>query len=340
MVSSKQMASFVISVFVFCLLASSFSSKALNFKLSTKEQQNWINHGGDIYNRRYANKEHKINLETVSNLTLKWKFYAGKDITATPSIFDGTLYFPSWKGEIFAVRACDGSLVWKQNLQELTGLKPTGLVAGVNNLTVSRATPTIADEFVIVGIYGPAVVIALKRLTGELVWQTRLDSHDSSVLTMSGTYYKRAFYVGTSSLEEGLSPEQCCTFRGSFSKLDIHTGAILWQTYMLPDNHGKLGEYAGAAVWGSSPSIDEARNHVYIATGNLYSAPLRVRRCQEKQNNLTTRPTHPDECVEEENHSNSILALDLDNGEMKWYHQLGGYQGRMHSLSSGGNCPQ
>nr|XP_029148386.1 uncharacterized protein LOC114925247 [Arachis hypogaea] len=194
MVSSKQMVSFVISVFVFCLVASSFSSKALNFKLSTKEQQNWINHGGDIYNRRYANKEHKINLETVSNLTLKWKFYAGKDITATPSIFDGTLYFPSWNGEIFAVRACDGSLVWKQNLQELTGLKPTGLVGGVN-WTVSRATPTIADEFVIVGIYGPAVVIALKRLTGELVWQTRLDSHNSSVLTMSGTYYKRFVYI-------------------------------------------------------------------------------------------------------------------------------------------------
>ncbi|XP_020975895.1 uncharacterized protein LOC107635317 [Arachis ipaensis] len=159
---------------------------------------------------------------------------------------------------------------------------------------------------------------------------------------MSGTYYKRAFYVGTSSLEEGLSPEKCCTFRGSFSKLDIHTGAILWQTYMLPDNHGKLGEYAGAAVWGSSPSIDEARNHVYIATGNLYSAPLRVRRCQEKQNNLTARPTHPDDCVEEENHSNSILALGLDNGEIKWYHQLGGYDVwflACNNVSSSPNCP-
>ncbi|XP_025696628.1 uncharacterized protein [Arachis hypogaea] len=341
MVSSKQMANFVISVFVFCLLATSLS-EALNFKLySRKEQQNWINHGGDIYNRRYANKEHKISLETISSLSLKWKFYAGKDITATPSIFDGILYFPSWNGEIFAVRASDGSLVWKQNLQELTGLTPTGLVGGVN-WTVARATPTIADEFVIVGIYGPAVVIALKRLTGELVWQTRLDSHNSSTLTMSGTYYKGAFYVGTSSLEELTSIEQCCTFRGSFSKLDIHTGAILWQTYMLPDNHGKLGEYAGAAVWGSSPSIDEARNHVYIATGNLYSAPLRVEECQEKQNNQTTRPTHPDECVEEENHSNSILALGLDNGDIKWYHQLGGYDVwflACNNLSSSPNCP-
>ncbi|MED6219697.1 hypothetical protein PIB30_038184 [Stylosanthes scabra] len=182
------MGSFVISVFPFCLLAVS-SSQALNLELSTNEQENWINHGGDIYNRRYASKEHKISLETVSNLTLKWKFYAGKDITATPSIYDGTLYFPSWNGEIYAVRACDGSLVWKKNLQELTGLTSTGFVADVN-WTVSRATPTIAGEFVIVGIYGPAVVIALKRLTGDLVWQTRLDSHNSSTVTMSGTYYK------------------------------------------------------------------------------------------------------------------------------------------------------
>ncbi|MED6158337.1 hypothetical protein PIB30_031859 [Stylosanthes scabra] len=152
----------------------------------------------------------------------------------------------------------------------------------------------------------------------------------------------RAFYVGTASLEETLSLEQCCTFQGSFSKLDIETGAILWQTYMLPDNHGKLGEYAGAAVWGSSPSIDEARNHVYIGTGNMYSAPLRIIRCQEKQNNLTTPPSQPDECIEPENHSNSIVALDLEDGEIKWYKQLGGYDVwflACNNLSSSPDCP-
>ena len=38
--------------------------------------------GGDLYNRRYAYKERKINPETAPNLRLKWKFNAGKDITA------------------------------------------------------------------------------------------------------------------------------------------------------------------------------------------------------------------------------------------------------------------
>jgi outer membrane protein assembly factor BamB len=284
---------------------------------------------------------------------LKWKFNAGKDITSTPSIFNGTIYFPSWNGYIFAVKEFDGSLVWKKNLTKLTGLKATGFVANAN-WTVARATPTIAydEDLVIVGIYGPAVVVALNRSNGELIWQTRLDGNDAGVVTMSGTYYRglvlffvrhlmilfkilgikmlvltflyRAYYVGSSSLEELKSEEECCTFRGSFSKLDIKSGAILWQTFMLPDNKGKRGEYAGGALWGSSPSIDSSRNHIYIATGNLYSAPLRIRQCQEKQNNLTI-PTHLDECIEEENHSNSILALDLDNGEIKWFQQFGGY---------------
>lgn len=118
--------------------------------------------------------------------------------------------------------------------------------------------------------------------------------------------------------------ELCCTFRGSLSKLDVRTGAILWQTSMLPNNFGKTGEYAGAAIWGSSPSIDVLRNLVYIATGNLYAAPANVRECQERENNQTV-PTSPDKCIEPDNHSNSILALDLDSGKIKWYKQLGGY---------------
>ncbi|KAH7554055.1 hypothetical protein JRO89_XS12G0102900 [Xanthoceras sorbifolium] len=295
------------------------------YTVNTKQAaQNWPNHGGDLYNRRYANKEKKISPETVSKLHLRWKFYAGGDISVTPAIFNGTVYFPSWNGNLYAVKASDGSLVWKKNLQKLTGFNNTGFVLNVNS-TVSRSTPTIAGDLLLVGLFGPAVVIAVKRSNGNLVWSTRLDhDHARSFITMSGTYYKGTFYVGTSSIEEGLSVELCCTFRGSLAKLDAKTGRVLWQTFMLPDNFGKTGEYSGAAIWGSSPSIDPVRNHVYIATGNLYSAPLHVRQCQEEENNQTT-PTSPDKCIEPENHSNSILALDINTGKIKWYKQLGGY---------------
>ena len=142
-----------------------------------------------MYNTRNANKETKISPKTASELRLKWRFHAGKDITATPAILNGTLYFPSWNGYLYAVKAADGALVWKKNLQELTGLNPTGLVAGVN-WTVSRATPTVARDLLIVGIYGPAVVIAVEMSTGELAWSTQLSGAVAGVVTMSGTYYQ------------------------------------------------------------------------------------------------------------------------------------------------------
>ena len=84
----------------------------------------------------------------------------------------------------------------------------------------------------------------------------------------------RAYYVGTSSQEEGLPPEERCTFRGSFSKLNIQAGGILWQTYMIPDNHGQKGEYSGAAVWRSSPPIDASKNHIYTLPLETCILPL------------------------------------------------------------------
>ncbi|XP_017637075.1 uncharacterized protein LOC108479155 [Gossypium arboreum] len=285
----------------------------------------WLSHGGNLLNRRFAEKETKISPETVSQLRLKWKFEAGRDITATPSVFEGRVYFPSWDGYLYAVKQSDGSLIWKQNLQQLTGINSTRVISNVN-VTASRTTPTIADDLLIIGISGPAFVVAVKQSNGELIWSTQLDDHPAAVITMSGTYYDGNFYVGTSSLEEEVSIEECCIFRGSFVKLNAKTGKILWQTFMLPDNFGNRDKYAGAAIWGSSPPIDVTRNLVYVATGNLYSAPQNVIDCQERQNNqIQVAPTHSDECVEPENHSDSFLALDLDTGDIKWFHQLGGY---------------
>lgn len=135
-------------------------------------------------------EEEKISPKTVSGLRLKWEFFAGKDITATPAIADGVLYFPSWNGNLYAVEAESGSLVWMKNLTELTGINGIRFIANVN-VTVSRSTPTVAGRLLIVGLYGPAVVIAVERATGSLVWSTRLDKHVTGLVTMSGTAYAR-----------------------------------------------------------------------------------------------------------------------------------------------------
>ncbi|KAG8501572.1 hypothetical protein CXB51_003847 [Gossypium anomalum] len=221
----------------------------------------------------------------------------GQGISATPAIFDGTVYFPSWDGCIYAVKASNGGLVWKKMLQQLTGLNSTRAVSNIDpNITVSRTTPVIAHDLLIFGMSGPAYVVAVKRSNGELVWLTQLDKQPKAIITMSGTYYNGHFYVGTSSSEVTVSIEQCCIFRGSFVKLNARTGKILWRTYILPDNFGQRGEYAGASIWGSSPSIDIRRNHVYIGTGNLY-LHLKIKW--------------------------NCLALDRDNGNLIWSTEAG-----------------
>ncbi|XP_015894914.3 uncharacterized protein LOC107428835 [Ziziphus jujuba] len=302
----------IIVVILLCLLTS----------LDNTLANIWPNHGSDLRNTRNANGEVRINPRSVSNLRLRWKFFAGKDISATPSVADGVIYFPSWNGNLYAVNAFNGALIWKQNLTELTGLTGTGITV---NVTVSRTTPAVAADLLIVGIYGPAVVIAVARSNGRLVWLRQIDPRPRVIITCSGTVYLGAFYVGVSSLEVTLPAKQCCTFRGSLVKLNVRTGAILWQTFMLPDNGGKLGGYAGAAIWGSSPAIDISRRHVYVGTGNLYIAPPEVLRCQEEQNNQTGKPNHPDQCIEPDVHFNSILAVDIDSGKIIWSRQLGGY---------------
>jgi outer membrane protein assembly factor BamB len=177
----------VLSLFTLYLLSLTPTANA-NGYIAT---QNWLNHGGDLFNTRHASKEIKISPGTASKLRLKWKFYAGSHVTATPAIYDNNLYFPSWNGYIYAVRTSDGSLIWKKNLLTLTGLNTTGFVYAVNT-TISRSTPTIAGdrgELLVFGLYAPAVVLAVERSTGRLVWSTFLDRHPASLITMSGTYY-------------------------------------------------------------------------------------------------------------------------------------------------------
>lgn len=137
-------------------------------------------------NRRYAYGEVLINPVTVRNLRLRWSFYAGKDISATPAVANGVVYFPSWNGYLYAVNAFNGALIWEQNLSKLTGLSGTGIVV---NVTVSRSTPTIAGDLLIVGIYGPVVVVAVSKSNGRLVWSTQLDPRPRSQITMSGSFY-------------------------------------------------------------------------------------------------------------------------------------------------------
>lgn len=71
--------------------------------------------------------------------------------------------------------------------------------------------------------------------------------------------------------------------------------------------------------------MDASRGIVYVVTGNLYTAPPEVTECQDKQNNQTTKPTKPDQCIGSDVRFNSIIAMDIKSGKVIWSQQLGGY---------------
>ena len=73
---------------------------------------------------------------------------------------------------------------------------------------------------------------------------------------------------------------------------------------MVPDNGGVGGQYSGAPVWASTMVVDPLRGNLYVTTGNNYSVP---QSCVDDHSTCS-----PD------NHFDSILALDIRTGTIKW----------------------
>ena len=148
------------------------------------------------------------------------------------------------------------------------------------------------------------------------MWTTTLDTHPYAVITSSPVLDNGRIYVGVSSGEEGATlvdkSYTCCTFRGSVAALDATSGKVLWQTSMIDDAayrnaDGSLSGFAGVAVW-STPAVDRNRKLLYVSTGNNYSASPAV---------VDAGAPLPDG-----DHLESILALDLDTGAIRWSQRM------------------
>jgi polyvinyl alcohol dehydrogenase (cytochrome) len=273
---------------------------------------NWTNAGGDNQNTRSQPSESKLTVNNVSGLAKKWEFTTVGDVSATPAVYDGTVYVPDWAGNLYAINAKTGAQVWKSSISAASGIP----------LDKSRATPTVTDSLVIVGtqgsiLAGPAggpggKVLAFSRATGQLVWSTQADSHPAAIITQSPTVFNGRVYVGVASQEEALAafvPGYQLSFRGSMLALDLATGAIVWKTYVAPNG------YTGNAIWGSSPAIDTKRNQVLIATGNNYSVPPDVLACVAAAED---DPVAQAACLPADDYFDSIMALDMTTGAVKW----------------------
>ena len=178
----------------------------------------WPNHGGGIENRREAKHERQISLRTAATFTRKWTVDTEGDVTATPAIADGVVYFTTWAGEVFAVREDDGKPLWRKNLtQELHS----------QELSSSRTTPVVHKQYLFVGINGPALQLALDRGTGNLLWSTQLDPHPDAVISCSGTVFERCTQSSPLSTTHHIRTTFTCAGTSRKCTLDQHIHVCL-----------------------------------------------------------------------------------------------------------------
>ncbi|PKC02301.1 Quino protein alcohol dehydrogenase-like protein [Rhizophagus irregularis] len=305
----------------------------------------WLSFGGtgenNINNNRNSDAEKIISPKNVGSLKVKFIIPVESSVSATPVTFQNNVYFPDWAGFLYSANARTGEINWKINITKTYLPQPSDPRA------ISRTTLAIdpKEKLIVFGTQnisgGSGFVIAID-LYGKLVWRTLIDEHPYAVITQSPTIFDNAVYIGVSSAEEGAASTVpgyvCCSFRGSFAKLDLKTGKVIWRTFMVPDNYGRPDLYSGNAVWGSAPAIDPIKKLVYIATGNNYEIPENVTNCIT---NATT-PEQKSACHDPNNFLDAILALDIEKGDVKWVTRLSSFDSWTVACLSGTNpqnCP-
>lgn len=316
---------------LFMLACFLFSSHAI-----AQSNALWLTGGQNPSNTRNASTEHKISVDNAGTLTPKWVFTTDGDVSATPAVDGQYVYFPDWAGNLYKLNANTGAQVWKKQIKSYTG-QDRGL---------ARATPAIAGNTLILGTqlgfpFIGAWVLGINKITGALIWKTKVDEFFAAIITQSAMIHGDRAYVGVASLEENFAADPsypCCSFRGSTVCLDVKTGQILWKTYMTPANLG----FSGVAVWGSTPVVDPKRNSLYITTGNNYDVPQAVLECNAPGNT----PEQVRACIMAvpgsiDNHFDAVVSLDLNTGAIKWAKSVIPFDAWNVACFFGGpNCPE
>ncbi len=260
----------------------------------------WNGWGNDAANTRFQNaKAAGLTAADVPKLTLKWAFgFPGAtSASAQPAIAAGRVFVGNTNGLVYSLDLKTGCTYWS--------FKADG---GVRT-AISIARVPVGGTPRTIAMFGDirANAYAVDAQTGDMLWKTKVEDHAAARVTGAPSFANGRLYVPVSSVEEvtGARPNYpCCTFRGSVVALDASTGKQMWKTYMIPEEPKIVGKNAagtplwkpaGVAIW-TSPTIDTAKNTIYVATGNAYTAPA--------------APT-----------SDAVVALDMTTGSILWVQQ-------------------
>lgn len=241
----------------------------------------------------------EINRETVSDLRLAWA-WAMPDGRQEPEpiVYRGVMFLPSTHGLVQALDARNGDLIWeyRRDLPEGMGEDIT------RNIAVYRDKIYLTTE--------DAYLVALDAATGEPVWEIQTGNLEERIRYTSGPI------AGDGKIFAGLTCGADTSYPCFVSAHDAETGEQLWRRESVagpndPPEHN--------ATWNDAP-YDQRRKASFWLTGSF-----------DPELNLvywtSASPSPYPELHKGSGdgallYSNSILALDANTGEIRWFFQM------------------
>ena len=262
------------------------------------EPENWMTYSGTYNAWRYSPLD-QIDRGNVTDMAPVWVLQTGTvdgGFSCTPLVADGVMYISSPWNRVFAVDAATGNELWHYYHP-----KPAeyGLIYPPTNRGVA-----LADGLVFMGTLDN-YLIALDAETGEEVWKVQVD--DVSVcgcnITGAPLVVKDKVIIGGTGGDSA--------HRGYLNAFDTKTGKHVWKFWTIPGpgekgNDTWMGDswkFGGGATW-LTGSYDPELDLLYWGIGN------------------PAADFYGEERMGANLYTDCIVALDPDNGELKWYNQL------------------
>ena len=272
----------------------------------------WRMIGRDAADSHNQPEEQTLGPWNVGGLAPKWVAATAGDVSATPAVADGAVYFPDWGGKLWKLDANTGRVIWSHAISEYDGVPND----------ISRTSPALAGDVLVIGENLGGYLMGIDIDSGALRWITPAHPDPAAISTGSPIVVGDRVYMGFSSREAAYDRQhnlQCCRFRGALVALDAHTGKVVWRTFGLPDNGGAPDQFSGATII-APPAVDRAEGLIYATFGNLYTQPATVAAC------LALSPFGFDEsCIPPGAFFKSLVALDLASGQPRWSYRVQGH---------------
>ena len=279
-----------------------------------RDAADWPMIGQDPSNSRNQPLEHQIRPANAHRLALKWAVPTAGDVSATPAVVDGAVYFGDFGGMLWKLDAETGVVIWSHRVSDYTGI-PGDL---------ARTSPSLAGNTLVVGDLRHPYMLGIDATTGDLRWITQVHPDPKGIMTGSPVLAGDTIFTGVSA--SGASGPGA-TFRGAIVALDAQTGQILWRSYSLPNNGGIAGGYAGATMF-SPPAVDLRAGLVYGTFGQPYSEPAAVTACHAAHGGFD------ESCEQPGSYLKSVVAFDMKTGAPRWSYRVQGHDPWLRACGS------